>query len=113
VRRRFSAADRPAFRRDVAKAFDDHNVGVGDMTEPGIVVVCVRGQDFDPQTNVLWELEANRSAVRPDVLCQDCKSPLAMSHHAYGQYTALDKKPKVMCVQCMQRVVSLTPEATR
>jgi len=113
MRRRFSAADRPAFRRDVAKAFDDHNIGVGDMTEPGIVVVCARAADFDPETNVLWENEANRSAVRPDVLCQDCKSPLAMSHHAYAQYRAQDRKPKVLCVQCLQRVVSLEPGATR
>lgn len=66
-----------------------------------MMVVCTRAADFNPDDNVLWEMEANKSAVRPDVHCFSCNSPMAMSNDAYGKYQALDKKPKVCCIQCM------------
>ena len=69
--------------------------------DQGMVIVCTRAADFDPADNVLWELDANKSAVRSDIHCSGCGSILAMSNDAYARYTALDKKPKACCIQCL------------
>lgn len=97
--RKPTAADRPQFRRDVAKMMGELNVGVAEIA-PDVVLLCTRASDFDPADNVLWENEANKSAVRADVLCFGCKSVMAMSNHAYERYSGLDKKPRVVCIRC-------------
>ncbi len=97
--RKPTAADRPQFRRDVAKMMGELNVGVAAIS-PDAVILCTRASDFDPADNVLWEDVANKSAVRSDVQCFGCQSPMAMSNHAYECYSALDKKPRVICIQC-------------
>ena len=103
-RRKATAADRPQFRRDVADMMQKLGVQVGDAG-PDTMIVCSRASDFDPSDNVLWEFEANRSAVRPDVHCFRCESPMAMSNDAYGRYQKLDRKPKVCCTRCLPEVV--------
>lgn len=104
MKKKPTAADRPQFRRDVADMVRTLGVQVGEVG-PDTMVVCSRAADFDPSSNVLWELEANRSAVRPDVHCFKCESPMAMSNDAYGKYVKADQKPKVCCVQCMVKLV--------
>ncbi len=99
-----TAADRPEFRRGVAKMMKESNIGVAEIT-PDAVIVCTRANEFDPASNILWEDEANRSAVRPDVHCFGCKSVVAMSNHAYARYSAFDKKPRVVCVHCVESMV--------
>jgi len=99
AKRKPTAADRPQFRRDMAKMMGELKVGVAEI-EPDMVLLCTRASDFDPSQNVLWENTANKSAVRSDVQCFGCKSAMAMSNHAYERYTALDKKPRVVCIQC-------------
>ena len=79
-------------------------VQVGDPG-PDAMIVCTRAEDFDPADNVLWEFEANRSAVRSDVHCFKCSAVMAMSNDAYGKYVKADKKPRVCCVQCMAELV--------
>lgn len=106
--RKPSAADRPQFRRDVAKMLGDMNVGVAEIA-PNMTILCTRASDFDPADNVLWEDVANKSAVRPDVHCSGCKSPMAMSNHAYARYSAMDKKPNVICLQCVTAYLEPTP----
>ena len=98
--RKPTAADRPQFRRDVAKVMEELNVGVAEIT-PDVVILCTRASDFNPAANVLWEDPANKSAVRSDVQCCACKSAVAMSNHAYERYATFDKKPRVVCIQCV------------
>ena len=99
-----TAADRPEFRRDLAEMVQKLDIKAGEVNQDAMVV-CTRAADFNPQDNVLWELEANKSAVRNDVHCIGCKSPMAMSNDTYGKYTALDKKPRVCCVHCLMGIV--------
>jgi len=80
------------------------DVQVGEP-ESADVILCSRAADFDPASNVLWELEANRSAVRPDVRCLACKSVVAMSNHAYERYCAMDDKPRICCTVCLPTLV--------
>lgn len=98
-RKKPTAADRPQFRRDLARDLQKLGVEIGEVGSD-TMVICSRAEDFDPASNVLWELEANRSAVRPGVKCFKCGSVMAMSNHAYNGYARLDKKPRVCCVQC-------------
>ena len=85
---------REALRPLVAK------MEVGAMTSD-VVLLCTRASDFDPDSNSLWELEANKSAVRQDVRCSGCGSALAVSNGAYANYTAMDKRPRASCMQCV------------
>ena len=103
-KKKLTAADRPQFRREMADMMSSLGVQVAEIS-PDVVVCCQRAADFHPNDNVLWELEANKSAVRENVHCAGCKSPLAMSNHAYARYSALDKKPRTVCVQCMLEMV--------
>lgn len=64
--RRYTAGDRPQFRRDQEDLLRRLAVQPGEVDQDTLVV-CTRAEDFDPADNVLWELEANRSAPRPDV----------------------------------------------
>jgi hypothetical protein len=102
-----TAADRPQFRRDVAKMMVDLGVGVGEPDDA--VILCTRADDFDPASNVLWENEANKSAVRPDVRCSTCKHNVALSNHAYARYCALDKKPRICCTACLPTLLKDNP----
>jgi hypothetical protein len=111
VKKKPTAADRPEFRRDVADIVHKLGIQPAEITQD-VMLVCMRAADFDPNDNVLWELEANKSAVRPDVHCTECESLLAMSNHAYKRYSGLDKKPKVCCVQCMVEVVGREERST-
>jgi hypothetical protein len=45
--------------------------------------------------------------VRSDVRCDFCKKTVAMSNDAYGKYTVLDKKPKIVCIRCVANNPSL------
>lgn len=80
-------------------------VQVGEL-EPDMVILCTRAEDFDPADNILWELDINKSAVRHDVRCDECKHPVALSNHTYGRYVALDKKPRVCCSRCVNSLLS-------
>ncbi len=108
MRKKPTAADRPEFRRGVADIVQKLGIKAAPITQD-VMLVCTRAADFDPADNVLWEFEANRSAVRSDVHCFKCESPMAMSNEAYGKYLVLDKKPKVCCVQCMVEIVEREP----
>jgi Pyruvate/2-oxoacid:ferredoxin oxidoreductase delta subunit len=98
--RKYTAADRPEFRRAMVETAERLGMEPGEITQDKIVV-CTRATEFDPESNVLWEDEANKSFVRHDVTCSDCKHVMAMSNHTYGTWLAMDKKPRVMCIQCM------------
>jgi hypothetical protein len=106
--RKPTAADRPEFRRDVEKMMETLDVQVGEIDDPraeAVVILVTLAVDFDPASNVLWELDANKSAVRPDVHCSFCKGVVAMSNHAYGRYAAMVKKPRVCCTRCVGSLV--------
>lgn len=83
---------------------EDLGVQVAEL-DPEMTIVCSRAADFNPEHNVLWELDANKSAVRDDVRCFACGSTVAMSNDAYGKYQVFDKKPKACCLQCMTEMV--------
>ena len=78
MKKKLTAADRPQFHRDAAKMMDGLDIQIGEP-DAAAVILCSRAVDFDPETNVLWELEANKSAVRPDVHCSTCDSVVALS----------------------------------
>lgn len=100
MKRHPTAADRSEFHRAVRDLVEKLDMQPGELA-PDVTVVCVRAADFDPADNVLWELDANKSAVRTDVVCKTCKSQLAMSNNAYGRWLVLDRKPTTLCAQCM------------
>ena len=101
-RKKLTAADRPDFRREMGKMIAKHDIQPAEIT-PEVMILCSRAEDFDPETNVLWELHGNKSEVRPGVLCVECKRAVAMSHDAFAKYSAFDKKPRVCCLQCAVR----------
>jgi hypothetical protein len=98
--RKPTAADRPQFRRDMLDMMQTLKVGVAEIA-PDMAILCTPADEWDPSHNVLWEEEANKSAVREEVHCAGCKKPVAMSNHAYERYTMLDKKPVVVCIRCV------------
>jgi hypothetical protein len=98
--RKPTAADRPQFRRDVAKMIGELGVKSAEVS-PDMVILVTRASDFEPESNVLWELEANKSSVRSDVVCSTCKNTVAMSNDAYGKYSAFDRKPRICCTVCL------------
>ncbi len=81
----------------------DLGVKVGEPADA--VILCTRDSDFDPAGNVLWEDEANKSAVRSDVRCSTCSHNVALSNHAYARYRALDKKPRICCTRCVSTLL--------
>lgn len=103
-----TAADRPEFRRRALETMKKLDVEVDDIT-PDKVIICIRASEFNPDDNILWELEENKSAVRPDVHCAGCKSEMAMSNHAYAAYAGFDKKPRVMCLPCLLELSKTEP----
>ncbi len=107
-RKRPTAGDRPQFRRDVAKVLDALGAEIGEAA-PDATILCAHAEDFDPADNVLWELHGNKSAVRADVKCSECKSAVAMSNHTYSQYASMDKKPRVCCTRCVALLVGTGP----
>ena len=100
AKRKLTAADRPQFRRDMVEMIKTLNVEVGEVA-PDMVILVTRAEDFDPSENSLWELDGNKSAVRPGVVCSECKSTVVMSNHTYGRYAILDKKPRICCARCI------------
>lgn len=100
MKKKLTAADRPQFHRDAAKMMDGLDIQIGEP-DAAAVILCSRAVDFDPETNVLWELEANKSAVRPDVHCSTCDSVVALSNHVYARYLVMDKKPRICCTACL------------
>lgn len=98
-----TAADRPQFRRDMVKMMSTLKAEVGEVS-PETTILCSHKDDFDPADNVLWEHEANKSAVRADVHCMGCSSLVAMSNHAYARFKTFDRKPRVCCTRCVNRL---------
>jgi hypothetical protein len=106
MKRKLSAADRPEFRRDVAKMMKGLDSKVAPSLSSDMVILCLRAEDFRMADNVIWELEANKSAVRPDIQCNGCKSVVAMSNHAYENYSKMDKKPRICCTRCIESLTN-------
>ncbi len=92
--------DKDEFKRRLASFFSESKVKAVRKLEPGMVMVCTLGKDFDPKTNALWDQAANRSSVRDDVRCCGCCEALAVSNWAYGQYVAMKEKPRPYCMEC-------------
>src|SRR2546423_1653279 len=81
--------DKDEFKKRLAAFFEESKVQPIRKLEPGMVMVCTRGRDFDPKTNDLWDHWANRSAIRDDVRCCGCCEALAVSNWAYEQYSKM------------------------
>ncbi|HEY1376775.1 MAG TPA: hypothetical protein VGF55_08265 [Gemmataceae bacterium] len=97
--------DKDEFKRRLAEFFADKKVKTVRRLEPGMVMVCTRGADFDPATNALWDQWGNKSAVRDDVRCCGCCEALAVSNWAYGQYVKMTEKPRPYCIECAGEVM--------
>ena len=104
-KRKPTAADRPQFRRDAAALMERLGAQVGEP-DSAAVILCSHASEFDPASNVLWEDEANKSAVRADVHCTACNGQVAMSNHAYDRSRAMDKRPRICCTRCLPALVA-------
>jgi len=100
-RKKPTAADRPDFRRFMRGMIGALDIKPAEISSD-MTILATRAANFDPADNVLWEDEANKSAIRTDVHCAQCQAVMVMSHHAYGRWKALDKKPNVVCLQCAE-----------
>jgi hypothetical protein len=92
--------DKDDFKKKLGEFFTEKNVKSVRQLEPGMIIVCTRGSDFDPATNALWDRWGNKSAVRDDVRCCGCCEALAVSNWVYGKYIGMDDKPRPYCMHC-------------
>jgi hypothetical protein len=97
--------DKDEFKRRLGDFFKESKVQPIRKLEPGMVMVCTLGRDFDPKTNELWDHWGNRSQVRDDVRCCGCCEPLAVSNWAYEQYAAMTEKARPYCMECAAEVM--------
>ena len=91
--------DKEEFKKKLGSFFEEAKVQPVKKLEPGMVMVCTLGRDFDPRTNALWDLWGNKSEVRDDVRCCGCCEPLAVSNWAYGQYIKMTEKARPYCME--------------
>ncbi len=56
-------------------------------------------EEFDPQTNDLWRLKANKSYPREGIVCIDCQRPVVMSQVAYDAYLKNPDPERVICLK--------------
>lgn len=73
------------------------------MPDEQSIIVCSRVEDFDPKSNELWTLRANKSFPR-DAECGDCKKPVVMSDAMFAGYVAGQRQSKIKCAKCLLKI---------
>lgn len=94
----------PKLREAIKKMLALPNVHVGPpkgepMPEDAMFVVSAV-EDFDPETNILWGVAANKSYPR-DLFCGSCKRQVVMSDGLYERYLEVNKPEQVICAVCL------------
>lgn len=64
------------------------------------VMVVMRLEDWKPEMNDAWKLEANKTQIREGLVCCECKRPVVMSNGMYEAYSNNKHNPKAVCIQC-------------
>lgn len=64
------------------------------------IVVVTAVEDFDPKSNDLWDIPANKSYPR-DMVCAECKRQVVMSDGMYRMFEEAKVKPAVACGACL------------
>lgn len=76
-------------------------IPAGSEFPEGSVIVVTRVQDFDPASNDMWDLEANKSYPREGLVCHTCKEPVVMSDSLYEMYERKPMPEAVGCGKCV------------
>ncbi len=62
-------------------------------------IICTAVEDFDPESNDLWQIKGNKSFAR-DAHCSTCKRQVVMSDTMFAGYCSMQRTAKVMCGKC-------------
>lgn len=65
------------------------------------VMVVMREEDWKPEMNDYWELDANKTIKREGLFCLECKKSVVMSNGMYEAYSQNKHNPKLLCAQCV------------
>jgi DNA-directed RNA polymerase subunit RPC12/RpoP len=97
-------------RKEMLNKIDDmvrkgQVVPLQDKFPEDCVITCMAIEDDDyKKINEWWALEANKSYPR-EVFCSECKRQVMMSNSVFKMYQEAEKKPKVVCGKCLQKVI--------
>jgi len=76
------------------------NVKIVAEISSDVKIVVTRVSDFDPQSNEVWHIQANKSYERQGVVCCQCKNPVVMSDFAFKEYSKTQNPEQIICGQC-------------
>jgi ribosomal protein S27AE len=75
-----------------------------EMPEEHDIIIATAVADFDPKSNDLWVISANKSYAR-DEICMDCGRQVVMSDGMYAGYVAAQRQAKIKCGKCFIRQI--------
>lgn len=67
----------------------------------GTIIIVSRVEDFDPESNSIWKIEANRSYPREGLECSKCHYPVVMSNWGFSEYQKHPNPEHICCNQCI------------
>lgn len=94
--------DKKKFHRELREFVERNNIKfASSIDDPdATTIVCTAVEEFDPVTNEVWNVPANRSYAR-DIVCDECKRQVVMSDGMFKMYSEAKSKPLVGCGSCV------------
>lgn len=93
--------DRPKFMKFLKGFIEQNNVKVVKDIPDDAKIVVTRVKDFDPESNSVWLIDANKSYSREGLGCGKCGDPVVMSNGAYERYLKNPKPENIICNKCL------------
>lgn len=93
--------DRIAFFKKLQRFIKKHKIQSTTEITDDMIIVTTLVEDFDPDSNAVWHLDANKSYPREGIVCHECKRPIVMSNFAFNYYQKNPNPKQVMCGTCV------------
>lgn len=99
--------DKPQFKQKLKSFIEENDIKtVSNFDESAYnIIVCTAVEDFEPESNEMWDLPQNKSYPR-DLTCAGCKRQIVMSDAMFDMHQKAKKKPKVMCGKCVLKKIN-------
>lgn len=93
--------NRPKILRNIRRFIEKHNIKAVTEIPADAIVVVTLVKDFDPESNSVWEIQANKSYPREGIVCRSCQQPVVMSDGVFDMYSKNPVPNQVCCNECV------------
>lgn len=92
--------DRAGFMHKLKRFIKKYNVQPVIDIPAGAKIIVTRVEDFDPESNDVWQSDSNKSYPREGIECCGCHKPVVLSNALFRNYSINPTPELLYCYRC-------------